>query len=293
MREILFATDFSERSDRALRRAVLIARATGANVTLLHVVDDDRPRRIIDRERDLADELLREQVHTLATVDGIASRAEVVLGSPTVGLAKASEESAYDLLILGQHRRQPIRDAFVGTTAERTIRQVRIPVLVVSGPPVSAYRRVVVATDLLENSRGAADKFARLGVCVGARTTLLHVFFAPALRLTMGHTTNEDARKDILYIERKNALGAGNPNCQFIMVPLQTGAKLRRHMPAGRQLNDKVCVQMLEFWQSEVRILKLFGHEPRHAFGEHLNQPLLLIFTCRRGRSLHQAAKAW
>lgn len=208
MREILFATDFSERSDRALRRAVLIARATGANVTLLHVVDDDRPRRIIDRERDLADELLREQVHTLATVDGIASRAEVVLGSPTVGLAKASEDSAYDLLILGQHRRQPIRDAFVGTTAERTIRQVRIPVLVVSGPPVSAYRRVVVTTDLSENSRGAADKFARLGVCVGAHTTLLHVFFAPALQLTMGHTTSEDARKDILYVERKTALGA-------------------------------------------------------------------------------------
>lgn len=207
VREILFATDFSERSDRALRRAVLIARATGASMTLLHVVDDDRPRRIIDGERDLADELLREQVHTLATVDGIASRAKITMASPEVGLAKASENSAYDLLILGQHRRQLIRDAFVGTTAERTIRQVRIPVLVVSGPPVGAYRRVLVTTDLSENSRGAADKFARLGLGGGAQTTLLHVFLAPALHLTMAHTTSEDARNDILYVERNSALG--------------------------------------------------------------------------------------
>jgi nucleotide-binding universal stress UspA family protein len=37
MDRILVATDFSTRSDRALRRATLIARRTGAALTLLHV----------------------------------------------------------------------------------------------------------------------------------------------------------------------------------------------------------------------------------------------------------------
>lgn len=43
MKKIMFATDFSERSDRALRRAVILARAHDAVLEIVHVVDDDRP----------------------------------------------------------------------------------------------------------------------------------------------------------------------------------------------------------------------------------------------------------
>ncbi len=50
MRTIMFATDFSERSDRALRRAVILAPAHGAALEIVHVVDDDQPRRIVDHE---------------------------------------------------------------------------------------------------------------------------------------------------------------------------------------------------------------------------------------------------
>ena len=46
MRTILVATDFSERSDRALRRATLFARAQGAKLVLVHGVDDDQPDRL-------------------------------------------------------------------------------------------------------------------------------------------------------------------------------------------------------------------------------------------------------
>ena len=41
MQRIMLATDFSERSDRALRRTVLLAKAHGAVLDLVHVVDDD------------------------------------------------------------------------------------------------------------------------------------------------------------------------------------------------------------------------------------------------------------
>ncbi|WP_262271421.1 universal stress protein [Microvirga yunnanensis] len=39
---ILAATDFSTRSQRAVRRAGLLARDCGAELTLVHVVDDDQ-----------------------------------------------------------------------------------------------------------------------------------------------------------------------------------------------------------------------------------------------------------
>jgi hypothetical protein len=48
MQRILCATGFSDRSDRALGRAVLVARAEGAGFDLLHMVDDDRPKRRVD-----------------------------------------------------------------------------------------------------------------------------------------------------------------------------------------------------------------------------------------------------
>ncbi len=62
--KLMVATDFSERSDRALRRATLIAQKVNARLSLIHVVDEDQPRRIIEAERNNALAILHEQVST-------------------------------------------------------------------------------------------------------------------------------------------------------------------------------------------------------------------------------------
>lgn len=73
------ATDFSKRSDRALRRATLLAGQFEATMLLVHVVDDDQPRRIVDAERDTATTLLRQMSTTLRDVDGVACETRVAL----------------------------------------------------------------------------------------------------------------------------------------------------------------------------------------------------------------------
>lgn len=205
MKRILFATDFSERSDRALRRATLLARNSSATLLLLHVIDNDRPARIIDSERDAAAEWLREQTRTLQQVDGLSVDSELALAAPAAAIADAANAAACDLLVLGQHRRQVLRDTFLGTTAERTISQVRCPVLVVNGPPVGDYRRVVLATDLSDASRRAAESAAALGIAAGAESFLLHVFEVPGVRLAAGRALTEEVREDTLYSARKTA----------------------------------------------------------------------------------------
>lgn len=60
MKQILVATDFSTRSDRALRRAVLTARQVRAELTLVHVVDDDQPNYLIERQKTAAAEILQQ-----------------------------------------------------------------------------------------------------------------------------------------------------------------------------------------------------------------------------------------
>lgn len=207
MRMILLATDFSERSDRALRRAALLARATGAELQLVHVVDDDRPRRIVEHETGDARRLLHDLGHSLRNHDGIRCSTSIVLADPFAGIARAATDTGADLLVIGPHRRHLLRDAFAGTTAERVIRTAACPVLMANGPPVGPWRHLLLTTDLSEASRAALRRFAALKIGEGAARTALHVFDAPALRLAMAGTLPEDARG--AYLDEERAAAAG------------------------------------------------------------------------------------
>jgi len=198
MQRIMLATDFSERSDRALRRAVILARAHGVSLDVVHVVDDDRPRRIVDHEAYDARQLLAELARTLKDMDGVTCSTQVLLDDPFAGIVKAAAETSPDLLVIGPHRRQILRDAFVGTTAERTIRSVACPVLMVNGPPVGPWRHMLLTTDLSKNAGAALTRFKRLGLGSEARSSMLNVFGAPALRLAMSDTMGKEGQEDYL-----------------------------------------------------------------------------------------------
>lgn len=198
MQRIMLATDFSERSDRALRRAVILARQHGASLEVVHVVDDDRPRRIVDHEVGDARQLLGELARTLKEIDGVVCTTEVLLDDPFAGIVKAAEKASPDLLVIGPHRRQILRDAFVGTTAERTIRAVRCPVLMANGPPVGPWRNVLMTTDLSEQAVSALTRFLAAGISGDALRSILYVFDAPALRLAMSDSMGKEGERDYL-----------------------------------------------------------------------------------------------
>ena len=202
MKKIMMATDFSERSDRALRRVVLLARQFGAGVELIHVVDDDQPRRIVDAERAGAEDLLQEMAATLRRVDGLDCRARVILAAPFAGICSAVREAGPDLLVIGPHRRQALRDVFVGTTAERTIRAVSCPTLMANATPAGSYRHILQTTDLSAGSRDALRRFAALGIGQRARNSLLHVGDAPALGLAFGYSLPKEDQEQYLADER-------------------------------------------------------------------------------------------
>lgn len=205
MNRILVATDFSERSDRALRRATLLARQFGASMWLVHVVDDDQPSQIVDSERRDAWDLLRRMTETARDVDGVTCDALVLLASPFAGIAQAVEELAPDLLVIGPHRRQVLLDVFVGTTAERTIRCVPCPVLMANAPPAGNYRHLLVTTDLSDGSRAALERLPALGLSGGARTTVLHISDAQALGLTFSSSLPRAEQDACLAEERARA----------------------------------------------------------------------------------------
>ena len=164
MEQILVATDFSTRSQRALRRAGLLARERNAKLTLVHVVEDDQPRSLVELERREASKFLDEQIHSLAELNGL--RCSFLLGSGAAfdGILQTAKISSADLIVMGSHRRQLLRDVFVGTTIERVIRIGTYPVLMVNNAVDHSYQKVLAATDLSEVSSWAIRTGETLGV---------------------------------------------------------------------------------------------------------------------------------
>ena len=77
-----------------------------------------------------------------------------------------------DLIVLGAHRKQLLRDIFVGTTIERVIRTSPYPVLMVNAEVEQDYRNVLAAVDMSEPSARAIRVGKDLGLFEGKRLTL-------------------------------------------------------------------------------------------------------------------------
>ena len=63
--QILAATDFSTRSNRALRQAGLLAQPGNAQLHIVHVVDDDQPDELVRMEKREAERVLNEQMASM------------------------------------------------------------------------------------------------------------------------------------------------------------------------------------------------------------------------------------
>jgi universal stress protein E len=181
---ILAASDLSRRSTPAVARAVQMAGWSGARLTVLHAVEDDQPAAMIEQERRAAAAFLTEQVAGFGTPAAcdIVTRA----GDAFHVIAEEAEARAADLIVLGAHRRQLLRDVFTGTTAERVTRTAGRPVLMVNAAVGARWERIFIATDMSETSAHAARTALALGLLDGAEVTFLHAY-APVTRQMMTH----------------------------------------------------------------------------------------------------------
>jgi nucleotide-binding universal stress UspA family protein len=176
--QILAATDFSTRSHRALRRAGLLAQARGAELAIVHVVDDDQPKDLVDIESREAERILGEQIGAIAELQGVQCRPIVVAGDPFDGILRTAGSIEANLIVMGAHRKELLRDIFVGTTIERVIRTGPYPVLMVNYEVEQSYGNVLAAVDLSDASARAIRAGKDLGLIEGARLTFVHGFLA-------------------------------------------------------------------------------------------------------------------
>ncbi|MBR0831263.1 universal stress protein [Bradyrhizobium manausense] len=177
---IVAATDFSTRSNRALRQAGLLARSGGGQLHLIHVVDDDQPADLVRIEEREARRVLVEQIASMPELREVRCNPVVAKGYPFDGILRAATELGADLIVMGPHRKQFLRDIFVGTTIERVIRGGRHPVLMVNNEAQRHYERVLVPVDMSDASANAIRAALAIGLMREDSTTLLHAFLPMA-----------------------------------------------------------------------------------------------------------------
>jgi nucleotide-binding universal stress UspA family protein len=208
MAAIAVATDFSTRSDRALARAAILAKANCDELLLIHVIDDDQPATVVSAHRLEAEKLLHDLTRSVSDLSGVPCRSEIVLGDPFQQIAAAGAGVAAALLVMGPHRRQVLRDQFRGTTVERTIRLSTIPVLVANALPARDYVNVLLTTDLSPESASALEMALSLPFLKESNLALIHVFEPLAQRALGRALASPDEIEDYVADETARAAAA-------------------------------------------------------------------------------------
>lgn len=172
---MLCATDLTQRSDDAVRRAAMLAKQMNGEVLFVHAVSEVRSGRIMRMKVNRAHVRLLSQSERAMRHAPSDAHTAVRIGQPVEAIAAAAEEWSPDLIVMAAPTQRRF-DALIGTTAERVIRATQRPLLIVSEPADEQYEKLVIATDLSENSTHAARTIGRMGLLERAHAWIVHGF---------------------------------------------------------------------------------------------------------------------
>ena len=149
-KRLLCAVDFSDWSLKALEMTFSLARQSGADVTLVHVIEwpwhEPPPPHLSELPRAQATALaeFRRSLELRATAqlqaltpeaspahDAASSR--VVHGTPYIEVLRVAAESHADLIVMGVHGRNAADLMLFGSTTNQVVRRATCPVLTVRG----------------------------------------------------------------------------------------------------------------------------------------------------------------
>lgn len=196
MKNILVATDFSPESHNAFQVAVQLARHTGGQLTLLHVLEaledsaggfstvgspvgEDSINQIFSIK---LIEATKRRLNTLATeslrlAPDVPVHQAVEMARVGEGILAAIKRHAVDLVVLGARGHGAMEHFFVSSTTERLIRLAPCPVLTVKHPHASyEVKHLVFPSDFSAEATRALDGLRAVRAAFPEATLhLLHV----------------------------------------------------------------------------------------------------------------------
>jgi nucleotide-binding universal stress UspA family protein len=176
----LLATDLSGRGDRALDRALLLADAWGAELLIVHALEErpgwsDQGRLPSWRRPPDAAALAERQIR--ADVGDASARVRILIreGPAAKVILDAAAQDACDLVVVGLGRQRPWGG--FSRTVDELFRASPASVLVVKRRPHGPYGHVLVGSDFTPEARSGLEVAAQL--FPAAKFVLMHAYEMP------------------------------------------------------------------------------------------------------------------
>ncbi len=185
MKKILVPTDFSEQATIALRAATNIARKSGAEIILLHIID--LPQETMDMIKPGYDlpEIMFFKEHAEAKLtqtslseelNGLNVSQILKLGRTFNEVTDVAKANNIDLIVMGSHGASGFKELFIGSNTEKVIRTSEIPVLAIKGTETEvSFNKVVFANDFTEETAEGFQKIIDFLKVNGAQPHFLMV----------------------------------------------------------------------------------------------------------------------
>ena len=187
MKKILVPCDFSKPAINAFRFALDIARKSRGVVELLNVIElpaihDPLIMPVVTFEKDFMKELKQKtlgefnKLLTKYKADSVTVKSDVEFGSPARMIADFSRKKGIDAIIMGTHGASGIREYFIGSNAEKVVRNSMVPVMVMKNYYKGAMRDIVFPNTLeTEKQQKLVSKVKELQAFFKATVHILYV----------------------------------------------------------------------------------------------------------------------
>jgi len=140
-KKILYPTDFSEVSKKAINYIKKLKEAGTQEVVVLHVLNekgieaialyasgsfDELLQRV---EKEAADEM--KEIEAVLKESGFKVKLRIEIGIPLTDILKVEEEEGVSAIVIGSHGRSNVKEMLLGSVSEKVIRKSKNPVLVI------------------------------------------------------------------------------------------------------------------------------------------------------------------
>ncbi len=146
--KVLYPTDFSEPSKKAIRYVKKLREAGTREIIILHVIDEyelsamvegcgwigQDPNKCLKQlertQREKAEkelERIREELET----EGIKVETLIEKGTPYKKIIETAEKENVALIVMGSHGKGVLKELLIGSVSENVVRHIKIPVLII------------------------------------------------------------------------------------------------------------------------------------------------------------------
>jgi nucleotide-binding universal stress UspA family protein len=213
---ILVPLDGSSFSEHALPLALDLARRSGATLHLVHVVDAGGSQRGVPSAWEHAQRYLVKVAEQLRTVWPVRVETTLLDGQVDLSIAAYADAHQSDLAVITTHGRGAFSRAWLGSVADRLIRRLPSPVLLIRPHLYDAMHiqypprieHMLLPLDGTHLSERIIPQALALGRLTGARYTLIQVlemlvpFYGPEIMVPSEQITATLTRDAQCYLER-------------------------------------------------------------------------------------------